>query len=499
MPYRLCVPMPIRRLLRVGPVWLWSALVFAVLAVFGIMRHQRFETAGYDLGIFDQAVLHYSHLKAPYVALKGPHYDLLGDHFHPIIAVLAPLYWIWSDPRMLLLAQAALIALSVPVVHRVAARHLGRRTALAWAFAYGAGWPLQAMMGFDFHEVAFAVPLLALALDALDRTPNTHADRWLWLWCGLLLLVREDMGMLVALIGLLRLLRGSVGRPTRWRGAVLVVAGMAAYLVVTQVVIPHFNPHGFAYWDYDALGPDLSGALGHIVAHPLDSARLFFTPRAKTDTLLWLLVPWAFLCLRSPYAIVVLPLLAQRFFSSREHLWYTSLHYSAPEWPILAIAAVDGVRRLRLATWWRGRVLTIVAAWMVLLPIVGLVAYPSVFVVHRLLDGDSFELTAHVRDQALLVAHVPASTCVEADDRLIPHLTHTNLVSIPGYLGRDPDFYALDESLTSPNELSPDTEVVKRRALARGYTVVGRWGSLVLLRRPGYAGPSPACGPFGEG
>lgn len=494
------MPTPIRRLLRgAGPVRLWSAVVFAVLAVFGIMRHQRYQTAGYDLGIFDQAMLHYSHLKAPYVALKGPHYNLLGDHFHPIVAVLTPLYWIWSDPRMLLLAQAALIAVSVPVVHRVAARHLSPRVALAWTFGYGAGWPLQAMMGFDFHEVAFAVPLLALALDALDRTPNRRADRQLWLWCVLLLLVREDMGVLVAAIGLLRVLRGDAGRATRWRGLAILAAGVAAYLLTTKVLIPHFNPGGFSYWDYDALGPNLSSALGHIVAHPIETARLFFVPDVKTKTLVWLLIPWLFLSLRSPYVIVVIPLLAQRFLSAREHLWYTSLHYNAPEWPILAIAAIDGARRLRLATWWRGRAMAVVSAWVVVMPIVGLIAYPSVFPAHRLFDGDSFELTAHERDQAALLAQIPPSTCVEADDHLIPHLTHTNLVSIPGYLGRDPDFYALDTTFAQPNELSPPTLTIGRRALARGYTIVGHWDGLVLLRRPGYAGPSPGCGPFGEG
>ena len=62
----------------------------------------------YEYGIFDQAIRDYAHFRAPIVPLKGPGYNLLGDHFHPLIAVLAPLYWIWDDARMLLIAQAAL-------------------------------------------------------------------------------------------------------------------------------------------------------------------------------------------------------------------------------------------------------------------------------------------------------------------------------------------------------------------------------------------------------
>lgn len=66
-----------------------------------LLRYRNFEAKGYDLGIFDQAVHQYSLFKAPIVPIKGVDFNLLGDHFHPIIALFAPLYWIWPDPRML--------------------------------------------------------------------------------------------------------------------------------------------------------------------------------------------------------------------------------------------------------------------------------------------------------------------------------------------------------------------------------------------------------------
>jgi uncharacterized membrane protein len=485
------------------PVWLLTALVFAVHATFGLARNARLYTAGYDLGIFDQMMQHYAHFKAPYVALKGPHYNLLGDHWHPILALFAPLYWIWDDDRTLLILQAALIALSVPVIHRVAARHVGRRVALAWTFAYGIGWPLQSMTGFDFHEVAVAVPLLALALDALDRTPGhgnglwrDRPDRQLMLWCLLLLFVREDMGMLVMLIGLLRLLRG---RPRRWVGGALVVGGVAAYLVVTHVLIPHFNPGGFAYWDYDALGPDLPHALSHIVQHPLDSAGIFFRHGNKWQTLVWLFLPFLFLSLRSPYVIVLLPLLAQRFFSSRPNLWGFGYHYSAPEWPILTIAAIDAVRRLRLR--WRagGRPLRCLTVWVAGVPVVGTAAIGGVFAFHAMVTGSIFRDSAEVPDQKAILAMIPPSTCVEADDRLIPRLTHTNLVSIPHYLGWDPDFIALDLDKPSPNDLDGTTQQEIESAKQRGYTLLAQRGPILLFQRPGYTGPSARCGVFGDG
>ena len=82
------------------------------IATRALMRHKHYLTTGFDLGIFDQVVHAYSRFEAPIVPLKAPGYNLLGDHFHPILVLWAPLYWIWEDPRMLLLAQELLLALS---------------------------------------------------------------------------------------------------------------------------------------------------------------------------------------------------------------------------------------------------------------------------------------------------------------------------------------------------------------------------------------------------
>ncbi len=69
----------------------------------------------------------YAHFQAPMVPLKGAGYNIFGDHFHPIIAVLAPLYWVWDNVGMLLIAQAVLTAAAIPVVYRFTRRRAGER------------------------------------------------------------------------------------------------------------------------------------------------------------------------------------------------------------------------------------------------------------------------------------------------------------------------------------------------------------------------------------
>src|SRR5205814_145594 len=126
-------------------------------------------------------------------------YNLLGDHFHPLIAVWAPLYWIWDDPRALLLLQAALFAASVVPVVRLAERRIGGRRALVVGLVYGLSWQLQQAVQFDVHEIALAVPLIAVVIDAIDR----RSWRIVVLCCVLLLGVREDMGAFVVVAGFL--------------------------------------------------------------------------------------------------------------------------------------------------------------------------------------------------------------------------------------------------------------------------------------------------------
>ena len=161
---------------------------------------------------------------------------------------------------------------------------------------------------------------------------------------GLLLLVREDMGLLVALLAVLRSAQRR-GRPRLAAG--LLAAGFTMYVLATVVIIPHFAAgHAFAYGNqFAALGNSVPSAAFAIVTHPLHAVNVFFTPIAKTKTLLYLILPLALLPLRSRYALLALPLLAERFFNSRDNLWLPLFHYNALPWLILVLAMVDGADR----------------------------------------------------------------------------------------------------------------------------------------------------------
>lgn len=450
------------------------AVSAVVYAVHSIVRHAVFQSDGYDLGIFDQAMRGYASFGAPTSSLKGG-VNLLGNHFHPILVVLTPLYWIWDDPRMLLLAQAVLVASSIVPVYLMARARLGRWTTALVATGYAFGWPVQALVDFDFHEVAFALPLLAWTLYLVDRERYRAAV----LTSLLLLLVREDMGLVLVAIAAVLAIR------KQWaEAAVTAAVGLGGYYLVTDVVIPALAPDlGFQYWSYDALGKDLPSALRAMVTDPLRAIRLFFGP-TKGRTVFLLLLQSGMVCVLSPYVLPAVPLAAQRFLSSRENLWNTEFHYNAPIAVVLVAGLVDVLGRLRPVS---ERVPPVMAGSLVALAFAGMVSLPPIFAFGELpgriarLDGE------RVRDTRNALAEVPHGVCVEADNQLAPHLTATNDVTLPGMSNGRASWLLLDLSKPDvggdPPALPPDYYVP--RALDAGFLIRGHHGSIWILHRPG--------------
>jgi uncharacterized membrane protein len=498
------------------------AAVFAVYTCYVLVRHATFRTTGYDLGIFDQAIRDYAHFRAPIVALKGPDYNLLGDHFHPLIAVLAPLYWIWDDPRMLLIAQAGLFAASIAVVARFTARRFGTRTAWWVGLVYGVSWPLQRAVQFDFHEIALAVPLIAMLIDALDQRRLRTV-----VLCSLLLLgVREDMGALVVLVGVLVALPGTgarfggdpAGPRGHWdrrrvlAGLGVVGLGVAGYQFVTGIAIPELASTGaFVYWTFPALGPDLPSAARFVVTHPWQVLVLFVTPQVKVHTLLAMVTPTAFLALGSRYLLLAVPFVAERMLNSRSQLWDTGFHYTSVIAPVLVLAAVDTAYRLApvLGRWvaailrpvsglgrpragtGAGTGARLVAVWLVavwLVWCVGVIGYGLAtrsvdYPMNGLWSASLWETTARVRAIRQTLPLIPPRQCVEVDNQISPHLTPRNYVTQVTQSHGLATWVLIDVSQEETGWQSPRPVDAMARTLDAGYRVVSVRGPIVLLHR----------------
>src|SRR5688572_22748721 len=80
--------------------YLFSSSVYGIAS---LVKHSHFETFT-DLAVFNQGIWQYSKFENPFITLHLNRY-FLGDHFHPIVALLAPFYWIFPKAETLIFIQ----------------------------------------------------------------------------------------------------------------------------------------------------------------------------------------------------------------------------------------------------------------------------------------------------------------------------------------------------------------------------------------------------------
>ena len=201
------------RWLRVNRAGLFCAAVFAVLySAIALYRYSHFVWTSWDLGIFTQIVSSYSHLEAPTVPIRGVGFTALGDHFSPALAVLAVPYSLLPDPTTLLVAQAVLLAWSILPISsarvaspRVLAGPRGHRR-IRRVLRGGAGGSRRLSRGRS-RRTTDGVRRRRTRGPALAEVVIASLP---------LVLVKEDLGVTVAAIGLVCAVRAAAGSARYW-------------------------------------------------------------------------------------------------------------------------------------------------------------------------------------------------------------------------------------------------------------------------------------------
>ena len=335
--------MRLRRALSAAVRCPCTHLVAAAVLGYGIFATYEYDRLGsqvgaVDLGIFYQTVQGWAFHGDPYVAIKG--YSQLGDHFTPAWALLAPLLWIYNSPYMLVLAQVVLLPLSGIPVYVAVRRRFGAWRSVGVTAAYLASSGIQHAIAFPVHEVMFATPIIAWALERM------LAGRWTWataLMCSLCL-VKEDLNLMTAAFAILALLN------RKWRhAAFLALWGVALYLITVKLLIPHFSPQGYTYLSqYTATLHATNSAqlFINILIHPHHVIHLLISNHIKRQLWYLLFAPVACVALASPITLLAVPELFSRLLSADSALWSSHYHYDAPLMPIIFLGAVDGLPRL---------------------------------------------------------------------------------------------------------------------------------------------------------
>ena len=429
------VPYPSVRVLLVIATAAWIA-GFAALSV---LRQDAFAAGRFDLGNMVQAVWSTAHGHLLQVTdLQGDQVSRLGAHVDPILALFAPLWWIWSSPNMLLVVQAVGVGLGAIPVYWLARKHLrSARAGLGFALVYLA-YPATGWLTLnEFHPVALATPLLLFAFWFLDE------DRLVpfAVFAVAAAACKEEIPFVIAGFGVWY----AVSR-RRWiEGGAIAVLGVAWAAVATTVVIPHFN-HGQTsdfYTRYSEVGGSPGGIVKTAFTHPGRLAHAAFTGR-DLHYALQLLWPLAFLPLLSPLVLVAaLPELAINVLSAVTTQTSIHFHYTAGLIAPLVIAAIFGAHRIGRRAFW-------VAAAAVLVAVAGNYRLGPVPAWEHVPGGQRFQarasdVTAHDRIAADALRLIPENAVVTATNSLGAHLSaRRRVLSFPFI--QDATWIAADET-----------------------------------------------------
>lgn len=404
--------------LRLAPAaWATAAVVLVYawwIGGYALLNHSRFGTHTYDLGLYDQTFWLISQLKPNYSTGAG--INMVGSHAALVLYPLAALYWLAPDPRLLLGAQALWTALGAVPLYL-----LGRDRGLPWlGVAAGAAYLLhpsvQNMALFDFHVDTLAATAFLFALWGADaRRPRVTLTA-----AAVVILCKENFAIATACLGLLLIAM------RQWRvGAAIALASGAWFLFATQVLVPALvaQDQSIHVGRFAKYGDSVPAILLTALTRPWLILGDLVTP-ATPGYLLILLLPFAFLPLLSPYALLALPTVALNLLSTMPLQQTVTYHYAALAVAALAAAALHGACWVTRAMG-AGRPRTI-AAWL----------FGAALLVAAVQAQGLAELRRHtIADAAgrgspvplyyaYLVSLVPPDAGVASSGPLHPHLTH---------------------------------------------------------------------------
>ena len=335
-----------RDLVIAGVLW---GVVFAVDAVFSMHRHAWFGSGSWDHGCMVHNFYRAAHF-LPTVSTVLGGVDFLGDHFMVGIYLYAPVVWLWDSGYSVLAIQAAQVSAVAPAIYLMARHHgIGRFAGGVLALGTALSFGLQSAVYFDAHGITVGFGFLAFGLWAFETGRLRTATVLLFVFS----LFKESLGAYVAALGLLAIVRGATGRDRRHvaYGAAWMAYGVVWFVLVNRVFMPAFAAQGLPpepHETYADFGPTVFTAAQGILANPLKAFVAVFVPMMKLESHAVTLGHTGLVALLSPQvAVAALPLVAERFLSSKSTMWEMGYHYAGPLCLYAGWAAVRGFSRAR--------------------------------------------------------------------------------------------------------------------------------------------------------
>lgn len=304
------------------------------------LRYDNYYTGRFDLGNMAQTVWNTIHGRIFLFTNPDSTETISRLAFHAdfMLVLLAPFYFIWENPKMLLLIQTVILALGAVFVYLIAKDLLkNRNLGVIFAFVYLLNPALQRTNLYDFHAVTLATTFFLGTYYFFQKRNYL----WFGIFAILAALCKEQLWVIVALFGVFICIQQK-----KWLlGSIVTFASLAMfYLLVWHAIPSQLGEKHFALSFYAELGDSPTEVVSTVIFSPWKLWDIIVQPE-KITYLKQLFAPLGFLSLLGPiWLLFAIPDLLINLVSSNANFHQLYYQYTATITPFLFIAAIYGAR-----------------------------------------------------------------------------------------------------------------------------------------------------------
>ena len=474
-------------------------MALLVLAIFGaaygllaLVNHYLFRSYAYDLGIYNQALWDYAHLRLNTNSVLR-YNNLLGDHFTLVQLLYAPLYYVFGSYTLVVVQIGLVLGGGYGAYRLHLLRTQGQQAgaALGLLVMFLSTWGIYSALAFDYHDNVLAAMLLPWLLYWFEADRRGRAAVVAVLMAG----SKENMALWLVFIALgLAVLHWRVPARRRWA---LGLAALAAvyFVVVVKLIIPALGAgQSYGYQaNYAALGRSAGEVLTTLVTRPLFVIKLLFTnyfntpngDHVKRELHAMVLLSGGLALLRRPaYLLMLAPIYGQKMLSGNVGHWGINAQYSVEFVPVLHAALSLWLAQLapRRATWLAAGAATVaLAATIASMQLRKSPGFDKA--AQQFFRGRHYQQPFSAAAAHRALALVPATARVSATSAVLPHLAARPFIYPFPYVGDADYLVALPQASVYPLTDSSLTTELARYQRSGQWQTIPNTGPVRILRR----------------
>ena len=321
-----------------------SMLIYMIyISYASILRYDNYFAGKFDLGNMAQTVWNTAH--GDIFRLTDPNatreVSRLAFHSDFILILFAPFYWIWEDPRMLLIIQTVVVAVGGIFVFLIANHILkNKNISLVLTLSYFINPGVNFANLYDFHSVTLATTFLLATFYFLFKKKYGY----MLFFLILSVVTKEEVWVISGLIGLYLFFN----ERKRALGAIIAIVSFSFFYILIEYLMPkNLGKEHFALSYYSYIGETPFEIVINIFLNPLQTIKTLLLP----DRILFIkqiFLPVGFISFLAPLMLIfAVPDLAINLLSSNPPLHQIYYQYSATITPFVFIAAIFGIRFLK--------------------------------------------------------------------------------------------------------------------------------------------------------